>query len=86
MYRITPLEERLPSAYNGLYGLKPWSLLPSSNLALKLRHPVNNAYQEANLQEQTKQTEFYNRKASCDKRVLDSSEPVYIWNSKKHIW
>lgn len=25
-------------------------------------------------------------RASCNKHVLNSSEPVYVWNSRKHIW
>ena len=86
MYRITPLDDHLPSPYEPLYGQKPRSPLPSSNLALQSRHPANDTPQEANLRKQTKQAEFYNRRASCDKRVLISSEPVYVWNSRKHIW
>ena len=86
MYRITPLDDHLPSPYELLFGRKPRSPLPSSNLALQSRHPTNDAHQEANLQKQTKQAEFYNKRASRDKRVLNSSESVYVWNSRKHIW
>ena len=86
MYRITPLDDHLPSPYELLYGRKPRSPLLSSNFALQSRHPANDAHQEANLQKQTKQAEFYNKRASCDKRVLNSFEPVYVWNSRKHIW
>ena len=76
MKRITPLDDHLPSPYELLYGRKPRSRLPSSNLALQSRHPANDAHQEANLQKQTKQAEFYNKRASCNKRVLNSPEPV----------
>ena len=86
MYRITPLDDHLPSPYELLYGRKPRSSLPSSNLALQSRHPANDAHQEANLRKQAKQAKFCNSRASCDKRVLNSSEPVYVWNSRKHIW
>ena len=86
MYRITPLDDHLPSPYELLYGRKPRSPLPTSNLALQSKHPGNGAHQEANFQKQTKQAEFYNKRASCDKRVLNQSEPVYVWNSRKHVW
>ena len=86
MYRITPLDDHLPSPYELLYGRKPTSPLPTSHLALQPKYPNNAAHQEANLQRQTNQAEFYNMRASCDKRVLKKSEPVYIWNSRKRIW
>ena len=73
MYRITPLDKDLPSPYELLYGQKPRSPLPTSNLALQSKHPGNTAHQEANLQKQITQAEFYNRKASCDKRVLNQA-------------
>ena len=82
MFWITPLDDHLPSPY----GRKPRSPLPTSNLALHSKHPGNTTHQEANLQKQIKQAEFYNRKAGCDKRVLNQSEPVYVWNSRKHVW
>ena len=86
MYRITPLDDQLPSPYELLYGRKPRSLLPNSKSALQSKHPNNDEHQEANLRKQTRQADYYNRRASRDKRVLDTSEPVYIWNSHKHIW
>ncbi|XP_044167190.1 uncharacterized protein K02A2.6-like [Acropora millepora] len=73
MYRITPLDKDLPSPYELLYGQKPRSPLPTSNLALQSKHPGNTAHKEANLQKQITQAEFYNRKASCDKRVLNQA-------------
>ena len=84
MYRITPLDDQLPSQL--LYGRKPRSLLPSSKFALQSKHPDNNEHQEANLRKQTKQTDYYHRRAGCDKQALNTSEPVYTWNSQKHIW
>ena len=53
MYRITPLDDHLPSPYELLYGRKPRSPLPTSNLALQSKHPGNGAHQEANFQKQT---------------------------------
>ncbi|XP_015762246.1 PREDICTED: uncharacterized protein K02A2.6-like [Acropora digitifera] len=64
MYRITPLDDHFPSPYELLCGLKPRSPLPTSNLGLQSKHPGNTAHQEANLQKQITQAEFYNRKAS----------------------
>ena len=86
MYRITPLDDQIPSPYELLYGRKPRSTLPSNNLTLQSRHPTNDTHQEANFQKQIKQAQFYNKRASCDKHVLNSSEPVYVWNTRKHIW
>ena len=86
MYRITPLDDQLPSPYELLYGRKPRSRLPKSTSALQSKHPNNNEHQEANLRKQTRQADYYKRRASCNKLVLNSSEPVYIWNSHKHIW
>lgn len=77
MYRINPLGEQL-------LGCKPKSLLPDSKSALQSKHSDNNAHQEPNMQKQTKQTDFYNRKPSCDKRILNNSEWVYVWNFQKH--
>ena len=82
MYRTTPLDDHLPSPYELLYGQKPRSPLPTSNLALQSTQPGNDTHQEANLQKQTKHAEFYDKKVSCDKVVLNQSEPVYIWNSR----
>ena len=64
IYRITPLDDHFPSPYELLCGLKPRSPLPTSNLGLQSKHPGNTAHQEANLQKQITQAEFYNRKAS----------------------
>lgn len=60
-------------------GGSPGSSRPSGNLALQPRHLANDAHQEANLQKQTKQAEFYSKGASCDKPVLNSFEPVFVW-------
>ena len=86
MYRITPLDDHLPSPYVLLYGRKPRSPLPTSNLALQSKHPGNTTHQEANLRKQIKWAEFCNRKAGCDKHVLNQSEPLYVWDSRKHAW
>ena len=77
MYRITPLDDQLPSPYKLLYGRKPRSLLSNSKSALQSKHPYNDEHQEAKLRKQTRQADYYNRsgRASRDKRVLDTSEP-----------
>lgn len=87
--RITPIDDRLPSPYELLYGRKVTEVTTTDrgrNFALQSKHPDNDAYQKANQQKQTKQAEFYSKRASCDKRVVNNSEPVYVLNSRKHIW
>ena len=44
IYRITPLDDHLPSPYELLYRPKPRSPLPTSNLALQSNHPGNTAH------------------------------------------
>lgn len=48
MYRITPLDNNLPSPYKLLYGRKPRSILPSSKGALQSDHPDTGHHLEAN--------------------------------------
>lgn len=57
-YRITPLDDRLPSPYELLYGRKVTEVTTTDrgrNFALQSKHPDNDAYQKANQQKQTKQ-------------------------------
>lgn len=86
MYRITPLDDHLPSPYELLFGGRPKSMLPSSESSLQSQHPNKDCHLEANLRKQTKHSAFYNTKTSPDKRAFSSNQPVYVWNSLKHIW
>lgn len=86
MYRVTPLDNNLPSPYELLHGRKPKSLLPKAKKALQSQHPENEYHQEANMLKQEKQTTFYNKHTGTDKRVLNNLEPVYVRNTLKNIW
>ena len=86
MYRVTPLDNHLPSPYELLYGHKPKTLMPSSKKDLQSRHPDNENHQEKNYERQQRKAEAYDRKASIDKRILNNMEPVYVRNTIKKIW
>ena len=86
MYRVTPLDNHLPSPYELLYGRKPKTLMPSSKKDLQSRHPDNENHQDKNYERQQRQAEVYDRKASTDKRVLNNMEPVYVRNTIKKVW
>ena len=47
MYRITPLDDHLPSPYELLFGRRPKSMLPSSESSLQSQHPNKDCHQEA---------------------------------------
>ena len=87
-YRVTLLDNHLPSPYELLYGRKPKTLISSSKKDLQSRHPDNKNDQEKNYERQQRQVEVYHRKASTDKRVLNNMEPVYIYvrNTIKKVW
>ena len=42
-------------------------------------------HEKANQQCQTKQVDFYNSKTGNDKWVLNSKEPVFVWNTTKYL-
>ena len=64
MYRVTPLDNHLPSPYELLYGCKPKTLMPSSKKDLQSRHPDNENHQEKNYERQQRQAEAHDRKAN----------------------
>jgi len=86
MYRVTPIDEHLPSPYELLTGRKPKTLLPSSSSNLKATHPKSDDHQQQNALRQATQASSYNRTAARDKPVLQDSEPVYVRNTLKNIW
>ena len=85
MYRVTPLDNHLPSLYELLYGHKPKSLIPSSKKNLQSRHPDNENNQEKNYERQPRQGDTYDRKAGIDKRILNNTEPVHVRNTIKKV-
>uniref|UniRef100_A0A3B3HBT0 Uncharacterized protein n=1 Tax=Oryzias latipes TaxID=8090 RepID=A0A3B3HBT0_ORYLA len=68
MYRITPLDDKMPSPYELLYGRKPNSLLPISKGALLSHHPHVDDHLEKNRAKQAKQQEFYDMRKGGKKR------------------
>ena len=85
MYRVTPLDNYLPSPYELLYGHKPKTLIPSSKKDLQSRHPDIEIHQEKNCERQQIQADTYDRKAVIDKRILNNMEPVYVRNTIKKV-
>ena len=85
-YRTTPLDDRMPSPHELLFGRKPRTTLPDRRSALKSKHPDNDLHHEANHRRQERQAVFYDRKAGSDKRPLSNQEPVFVWNTLKNIW
>jgi hypothetical protein len=82
MYRTTPLDNQMPSPYELLFGRRPQTMLPSTRSVLKSQHPQDDAHQEANQQRQAKQAQFYDKKASSDKRILENMD---VSVRKKHF-
>ena len=85
-YRTTPLDDRMPSPHELLFGRKPQTALPDRRSTLKSKHPDNDLHHEANHRRQERQAVFYDRKAGSDKRPPSKQEPVFVWNSPKNIW
>ena len=86
MYRITPLDNNMPSPYELLYGRKPRSLLPSTKRSLQSQHPEDEVHQEVNKNIQERQEEFYNKKTGPDKKVFNNMEKVYVRNTLQKVW
>lgn len=86
MNQTTPLDDHMPSPYKLLFWCKPQTMLPSTTNVLKSRHSHDDNHKEGNQQHQAKQTEFYDKKASGDKRTLRNKEPVFVQNTLKGTW
>ena len=52
MYRVTPLDNNMPSPHELLFGRNPRTLMPSSKKNLQSRHPDNVNHQDKNLERQ----------------------------------
>ena len=48
MYKITPLDDHLPSPYELLFGRGPKAVLPSSDSSLQSQNPIKDHHREAN--------------------------------------
>ena len=85
MYRVTPLDNKLPWPYELLFGCKPRTLLPSTKKTLQSNHPENDKHQERNYERQEKQARYYDQKAGLDRRIINNMEPVYVRNTIKKV-
>ena len=86
MYRVTPLDNNMPSPFELLFGRKPKTLMPTSKKTLQSQHKDSIVHQEENHLKQQREAEVYDKKAGTDKRILNSMEPVYVRNTLKKIW
>lgn len=86
MYRVTPLDNKLPSPYELLFGCKPRTLMPSTKKTLQSNHPENDKHQERNYERQENQARYYDKKAGLDRRTINNMEPVYVRNTIKKVW
>ena len=86
MYRVTPLDNNMPSPFELLFGRKPKTLMPTSKKTLQSQHKDSIVHQEENHLKQQRQAEVYDKKAGTDKRILNNMEPVHVRNTLKKIW
>ena len=84
MYRITPLDDHLPSPYELLFSMKPKTFLPSGARGRMAQSVRNERDVTANQKRQEDQARFY--RAGDDKRKLNANEPISIYNTIKRIW
>ena len=78
MYRITPIDSNLPSPYKLLFSGKPKTFLPATGRQATNGHCDQERHLEANQQRQDNQAQYYNRRASFDKRKLLPGKPIVI--------
>nr|XP_039255214.1 uncharacterized protein K02A2.6-like [Styela clava] len=86
IYRVTPLDYQTPSPFELLFGRKPRTFMPLNERSLQSKSTELEKQQEINENKQVKQKEFYDRKASLDRRPLSKNEDVYVWNDLRRIW
>lgn len=84
MYRVTPLDNNLPSPYELLFGRKPKTMLPQAKTQLASRHPESDQHLASNQQRQHDQKKYY--RAGPDKKPLKPGEAIGIYNTLKKIW
>ena len=85
MYRITPLDNVLPSPYELLFNRKPQTFLPKSN-TFTPGHVNTDQHIEQNQTRQEDQAKYYNKRASHDTPPLNPGESVVIYNTLKKVW
>ncbi len=86
MYRITPLDDHLPSPYEMLFNRKPRSFLPTTEGRHRSRHPRVDHHLQHNEKRQKDQARFYNAKASHDRAPLKPGEAVDVYNTIIKEW
>ena len=86
MYKFTPLDDHLPSPL----GASVWQRAKDSPSKQWFQSTITKSYQRLSpsgqLVEKNKAGRFLQGATSCDKQAFSSNEPVYVWNSLKHIW
>ena len=86
MYKFTPLDDHLPSPL----GASVWQRAKDSPSKQWFQSTITKSYQRLSpsgqLVEKNKVGRFLQGATSCDKQAFSSNEPVYVWNSLKHIW
>ena len=82
MYRVTPLDDTLPSPYELLFGQKPKLFLPNSGK--KDGQPSSEQHQAANQRRQENQAKYYRH--GNDMRQLWDNETVDIYNTITKLW
>ena len=83
MYRITPLDDHLPSPYELLFSMKPKTFLPSGARGRITQGVRNECDVTANQKRQEHQARFY--RAGDDRRKLNANESISIYNTIKKI-
>lgn len=86
MYRITPLDDHLPSPYELLFNRKPRSFLPTTERAHRSRHLQDDQHQERNTKRQEDQARFYNARASHDRNPLRPGDAADVYNTLTKQW
>ncbi|XP_039256273.2 uncharacterized protein LOC120332993 [Styela clava] len=86
IYRVTPLDYQTPSPFELLFGRRPRTFMPMNERSLQSKSTELEKQQEINENKQAKQKEFYDRKASIERRPLSKNEDVYVWNDLRRIW
>ena len=84
MYRITPLDDHLPSRYELLFSMKPKTFLPSGARGRMTQSVRNERDIMANQKRQEDQARFY--RAGDDRQKLNANESISIYNTIKKIW
>ena len=83
MYRITPLDDHLPSPHELLFGKKPKTFLPNQERG-RIGDHDRDSHITQNQHRQDNQRRYY--KAGSDRRRLHVNESVDVYNTIRKIW